>query len=134
MTVAAQLAVGAVVVADGCLLLIQRGTAPGMGKWSLPGGRVEPGEPLAAAVERELLEETGLRGECGAPIGCVERVHGAQRFVIIDFEVGAVTGVPRAASDAVAVEFVPLDDVADFDLVEGLGRFLIDHGVLAPQV
>ena len=134
MTGTTQLAVGAVVVVDGSLLLIQRATAPGRGQWSLPGGRVEPGEPLAAAVERELLEETGLTGECRAPIGCVEREFGDRRFVIVDFEVAVAPGVPEAASDAAAARFVPLEEVNDLDLVDGLGRFLVDHGVVPGRV
>jgi len=47
--------------ASGRLLLIQRGHAPNAGRWSLPGGRIEPGETPEEAVEREVLEETGLR-------------------------------------------------------------------------
>jgi ADP-ribose pyrophosphatase YjhB (NUDIX family) len=57
------LCVGAVVVLDGALLLVQRAFAPGAGEWSVPGGRVELGETLVEAVVRELAEETGLAAE-----------------------------------------------------------------------
>ncbi len=130
MTRAAELAVGAIVVVEDRLLLVRRATPPGAGRWSLPGGRVESDETLAEAVERELEEETGLTGVCGPPIGCVERVFDGRRFAIIDFEVEVVSGVPRAASDASAVELVPLDEVADRDLVDGLAEFLADHEVI----
>ncbi len=53
-------AVGGVAVRDGALLLVQRGTAPQVGRWTVPGGHVEPGEVLSNAVEREMREETGL--------------------------------------------------------------------------
>src|SRR4029453_7454392 len=62
--------VGAVVHdAAGRLLLIQRGHEPSRGLWSLPGGRVEPGETAEQAIEREVLEETGLRVRAGAAVG-----------------------------------------------------------------
>jgi 8-oxo-dGTP diphosphatase len=66
--------VGAIVHdAEGRLLIIRRGRPPGKDLWSLPGGRVEPGETDAQAVVRELAEETGLRVEPGRLIGSVER-------------------------------------------------------------
>ena len=55
--------------ADGRLLLIRRGNEPGRGLWSVPGGRVEPGESDAEAVVREMAEETGLVVEPGALVG-----------------------------------------------------------------
>ena len=49
----------------GRLLLVQRANEPGRGLWSVPGGRVEPGEDDAAALVREMWEETGLRVDSG---------------------------------------------------------------------
>ena len=74
MTAGPRSCVGAVVVVDDRLLLIRRGTAGRQGEWSVPGGRVEPGETLAEAVVRELAEETGLEGVCGELVGWVERI------------------------------------------------------------
>ena len=66
--------VGAVISgSDGRLLLIQRGNEPGRGLWSLPGGRVEPGESDEAAVAREVAEETGLVVTVGDLAGRVRR-------------------------------------------------------------
>src|SRR5580658_10947123 len=66
--------VGAVIRDDaGRLLLIKRGHEPGAGLWSLPGGRIEPGETDAEALVREMAEETGLQVEPGRLIGRVDR-------------------------------------------------------------
>jgi len=56
-----QLAVSAVIFRDGKVLLVRRARSPGKGFYSLPGGRVEFGESLHAALAREVDEETGLR-------------------------------------------------------------------------
>jgi ADP-ribose pyrophosphatase YjhB (NUDIX family) len=57
----------------GRLLLIQRGREPGRGLWSLPGGRVEPGESEHDAIVREMAEETGLRVRVVRLVGRVRR-------------------------------------------------------------
>ena len=126
-----QVCVGAVVVDDGRLLLIRRGRGPAAGQWSVPGGRVEAGETVGEAVVRELAEETGLEGVCGGLLGWVERIGSDHHFVILDFEVEVLEpDSPVAGDDAVEVAWVPLGDVAELDLVEGLAEFLHEHGVL----
>ena len=66
--------VGAVVFDDsGRLLLIRRANPPAQGTWSLPGGRVEPGESSEDAVVRELHEETGLSGILVREVGSARR-------------------------------------------------------------
>jgi 8-oxo-dGTP diphosphatase len=128
---AAQLCVGAVAVLDGNLLLVQRRNEPGAGEWSVPGGRVEPGETLAEAVVRELAEETGLEGVCGSLVGWVERIGPDHHFVILDFAVTLLGDEePRPGDDALDARWVPLDEVADWLLVDGLAEFLHDHGIL----
>lgn len=128
-----QVAVGAVAVADGALLLIQRATAPGAGLWSLPGGRVEQGEALRDAVVREVAEETGLAVSCHQLVGWVERMSDTHHFIIFDFAVTVHADSPpaRAGDDAAAVRWCPLDQVTELALVPGLAEFLGDHNVIA---
>ncbi len=127
-----ELAVGAVVEHDGCLLMIVRGRAPGKGLWSLPGGRVQPGESMAAAVERELFEETGVEVTCGEFVGWVERISADHHFVIMDFR-ASVKGhksTPVASDDADEAAWIAKTDVRALPLVDGLAQFLIDHKVI----
>lgn len=128
---APQLCVGAIVILDGRLLLVQRANEPAAGSWSLPGGRVEPGELLAEAVVRELAEETGLEGVCGEMVGLVERFADDQHFVILDFTVTVLgDDPPRAGDDSLDARWVPLEEVAEWLLVDGLAEFLHEHGIL----
>jgi 8-oxo-dGTP diphosphatase len=121
-----------VAVDDDRLLLIRRGQDPGKGSWSVPGGRVENGELLAEAVVRELAEETGLEGVCGELVGWVERIGATHHYVILDFAVTVLTAEPVVpGDDADDAAWVPLTDVAELPLVDGLAEFLHDHGVLS---
>jgi 8-oxo-dGTP diphosphatase len=121
-----------VVVEDQQLLLIRRGHGPAAGFWSVPGGRVEPGELLAEAVVRELAEETGLEGVCGELVGWVERIADGYHFVILDFMVTLLepTAEPLAGDDAAEAAWVPLHEVAERPLAEGLAEFLHENGIL----
>jgi 8-oxo-dGTP diphosphatase len=82
--------------AAGRLLLIKRANEPGRGRWSLPGGRVEPGEDDAAALVREMAEETGLVVEPGALVGRVRRGG----YDIADYRCRVVGGTLLAGDDA----------------------------------
>jgi ADP-ribose pyrophosphatase YjhB (NUDIX family) len=128
-----EVCVGAVAVAGSRLLLVRRGREPGRGLWSVPGGRVEGGESLADAVVRELAEETGVVGSCGALLGVAERRDGEHHFVILDYLVdvdGDGDGAPVPGTDADEAAWVPLAEVRRLALVPGLVEFLEGSGVL----
>ncbi|HVX18042.1 MAG TPA: NUDIX hydrolase [Acidimicrobiales bacterium] len=126
-----QLAVGAVVVDDERLLMVRRGHGPAAGAWSVPGGRLEVGESIVEAVVRELAEETGLEGVCGALVGWTEVIEPTSHYVILDFWVTLLEGRdPVAGSDAAEARWVPLGEIAGLQLVPGLAEFLHEHGVL----
>ena len=126
-----EVCVGVIAVDDDRLLMVRRGHGPAAGKWSVPGGRVEPGETLATAVVRELAEETGLEGVCDELVGWVERIGDDHHFVILDFGVTVLEGSePVAGDDAAEAAWVPLDVVAELDVVDGLAEFLHEHGIL----
>lgn len=127
-----EVCVGAVAVRDGCLLLVRRGRAPALGKWSVPGGRVEWGETLADAAVREVAEETGLEATCGGFAGWVERIGEGHHYVIVDFWV-TVEGrhAPVAGDDAAEARWVPLAELGHLDLTGGLDDFLRRIGIVA---
>jgi 8-oxo-dGTP diphosphatase len=109
--VAPLVGVGAVVVEQGRVLLVQRGTEPAKGKWSIPGGLIDVGESLREAVAREVLEETGLIVEPLELIELLDRIHRdgdrvRYHYVIADYLCRVVGGTLLAASDADAVRWV----------------------------
>jgi 8-oxo-dGTP diphosphatase len=117
--------------AAGRLLLIRRGREPGRGLWSLPGGRVERGETVAAAAVREVREETGLDVVAGAPVGRVERAGPAgQTYVIEDVACTVRGGTLKAGDDADDVRWVAAGDLAELPLSEGLLEALTAWAVL----
>jgi 8-oxo-dGTP diphosphatase len=128
--------VGAVVHdAHGRLLMVRRGTPPGRGLWSVPGGRVEPGETGVEAVVREVLEETGL---CVVPTGVAGTVErsglGGATYVIEDFvavlATGTEPGAIRAGDDADDVGWFDADELRRLPCVDGLLEALRGWNVL----
>ena len=92
---------------------------------------MEAGETLAEAVQRELMEETGLEGVCDELVGWVERIGTGHHYVILDFGVTSLSSArPTAGDDADQAAWFPLGDVPHLPLVDGLSDFLHDHGIM----
>lgn len=122
-----EVAVGGIAFdADGRVLLIQRGNPPSAGYWTVPGGRVEPGETLAEACRRELREETGLEVAVGPLVEALDRVHrdagGALQyhFVILDYLVEITGGALAPASDVRDARWCAPADLDALPLTDGL--------------
>jgi 8-oxo-dGTP diphosphatase len=114
--------VGAVIFKGEEVLLVRRGQEPARGEWSLPGGLVELGETLSAAVTREIAEETGLTVRLLGIAAVLERIFPdeagaiAYHYILIDYLCDYLSGEPQAGSDITAAKFVALADLDRFDL------------------
>ena len=118
---------------SGRLLLVLRGREPSRGLWSLPGGRVERGETDRQAVEREVLEETGLRVRAGEPVGQVRIPAGGDLvYVVTDLRCDLVdpSSEPVAGDDADDVLFADAATLAGLPCTPTLVETLTDWGVL----
>ena len=116
---------------QGRLLMIKRGHEPGAGLWSIPGGRIEPGETDAEALVREMFEETGLAVEVGPLIGSVRRpgLDGAV-IDIRDYAATVTGGTLRVGDDAADARWVAPGELESLAITEGLIDALTDWGVL----
>jgi len=122
--------IGAVIVQNGKILLVKRGSEPGKGKWSIPGGLVELGEKLERTVIREVKEETNLDVEVIRLIDAVDNVvYDSNRklrfhFVILDYLTQFKGGTLQSSSDVIDTKWVRIEDAEDYDLTKTFREFL----------
>ena len=125
---------GAVVFDDAArLLLVKRANPPAQGLWSLPGGRLEPGESAEDAVVREVAEETGLAVRVEREVGTVERASpSGDTYVIRDFlcVMSEPGSAPIAGDDAADARFASHSELLELPTSPGLLEALSDWGLI----
>jgi 8-oxo-dGTP diphosphatase len=116
----------------GRLLLIRRGHAPSAGLWSVPGGRLEPGESELEAVVREVAEETGLAVRPDRVLGAVRIDGDGVVFAVTDWACTLLEPgrEPVAGDDAADVAFVDSAALTELDMAPGVVAALAGWGVL----
>jgi 8-oxo-dGTP diphosphatase len=128
-----QLAVSAAIFRDGKILLVRRARAPAKGAYSLPGGRVEFGEALHAALARETDEETAPRVEIVGLAGWREILPGAGgggHYLIMSFAARWSAGEPRLNDELDDFKWLAPDALGDLNVTDGLGHMIAAAGRL----
>lgn len=116
--------VGAVIVHNNKVVIVQRGTEPLQGQWSVPGGALEIGETLRQCAAREALEETGLRVEAGEVLEIFDAIYRQPdgriqyHYVLIDFQCRLLGGELRAGADALDARWVTEQELERYPVAE----------------
>ncbi|HEY6441819.1 MAG TPA: NUDIX hydrolase [Candidatus Acidoferrales bacterium] len=131
--------VGGVVISDGRVLLVRRGSPPLQGQWSIPGGILEVGETLIEGVRRELAEETRIDVRVRTLIEVFERIDRDSsgklqyHFVVLDYLCEAVGGIAQAGSDVIEVAWAAPAEFEKYALTEIASRVVLKAFDLADE-
>jgi ADP-ribose pyrophosphatase YjhB (NUDIX family) len=124
-------AVGAIVVENGRVLMARRGKEPSYGLWSVPGGAVHLGEDLKTAARREIREELGVEVELTDVIELLERVtrdaegRVQYHYVIVDYLARLASGEPRPSPEALEVRWIAPEEFPQFEMTRGTAEILL---------
>lgn len=100
------------------VLLIKRGKPPKKGAWSIPGGRIEPGETECEACARELLEETGVTADIGEKLLSLDAEFEGVAYRLHDYLAVWEQGEPLRGDDADWAGFVIVDEALSLPMWE----------------
>jgi 8-oxo-dGTP diphosphatase len=123
-----QLAVSAAIFRDGKILLVRRAKSPARGFYSLPGGRVEFGETLHAALHREVAEETALKVEIvdlAAWREVVPETGGGGHYLIMSFAARWSAGEPVLNDELDDYKWLAPDAVGELKMTFGLQEVIL---------
>lgn len=124
------LAVSAAIIRNGRVLIVRRANPPAHGLYTLPGGVVESGESLTEALQREIVEETGLAIEPVALAGHREVImrdeagRAKRHFVILAFAARWVSGEPKLNEELHDAQWLLPAEIAGLDTTEGLAEIV----------
>jgi len=125
--------VGAVVIYNSKVLLVQRGTQPYKGQWCIPGGKINFGETLQQAAEREIFEETGILIEAHEPVYTFDIIETGNsenpsrlpfHYVVTDLRAEYLSGDIQAGSDVLDAAWFGKEEVMRSDVQELTRNFL----------
>jgi len=124
-------AVGAIVVDKGRVLMARRGKEPSYGLWSVPGGAVHLGEDLKTAARREIREELGIEVELTDVIEILERVtrdaedRVQYHYVIVDYLARLANGEPKSSSEALEVRWIAPEEFSQYEMTQGTAEIVL---------
>jgi 8-oxo-dGTP diphosphatase len=119
------------------VVLVKRRFEPLAGQWSLPGGAVQVGETLEAAIAREVAEETGLAIEVGSVIEVFDRImldetgRVQYHFVLVDYLCRAIGGQLACASDVSEAIVADVTTLDEYHLTDK-AREIVERGLSMP--
>lgn len=124
------LAVSAAIIRQNRVLIVRRAKPPSGGLYTLPGGVVETGEALHAALKREVMEETAVTIEPVAFAGHREAIsrdadgHVARHFVIMAFACRWLSGEPVLNDELTEARWMEPAEIAGLNTTDGLAEIV----------